>query len=401
MKIFKKALALVMLIIMIANMSVFAVSFSDVSANSEAERYISLMAEKGIIKGVSENSFAPDATCTREQFLTFLWRAEGSFGVGKPTDREHAVYYLYNFAKLTNKADTKKTALLNPYSDKGDISLDSVLPVAWAVEFGILSPEADVTLNPKGEINRAFAATAIGKLLEHHMHDWSAWEDLGNGTHKRVCKTDASHTEEGAHTFNAGELTIAPTDTTKGLITYTCSCCLLTKTEEAPAGAEIVTRKDIEDAVIAVATAYHAKGTKMQYDSTGLSDVSPNHGGASRLTTRSAPEWATEDSTFYSVCTNYIYQSYNEALSKEFKDGQLEAGDIIVSVMAKDKNNLTYDFENINVYVYDGSRLLCSRKTPEGVTYEIVPEENVLTELTKLYMTDKDLFFALRPSQVK
>ena len=36
---------------------------------------------------------------------------------------------------------------------------------------------------------------------------------------------------------------------------------------------------------------------------------------------------------------------------KEFKQGQLEAGDIIVSVMAKDKNNLTYDFENINVYV--------------------------------------------------
>ena len=86
---------------------------------------------------------------------------------------------------------------------------------------------------------------------------------------------------------------------------------------------------------------------------------------------------------------------------KEFKTRQLEAGDIIVSVKAKDKENLNYDFENINVFVYDGSRLLCSRKTPEGVTHEIISEENVLTELTKLFMTDKDLFFALRPSQAK
>ena len=86
---------------------------------------------------------------------------------------------------------------------------------------------------------------------------------------------------------------------------------------------------------------------------------------------------------------------------KEFKDGQLEAGDVIVSVKAKDTDNLNYEFDNIIVYVYDGSRLLVSRKTLDGVTYEIIPEENVYTELTKLYMTDKDLFFALRPSQIE
>ena len=34
--------------------------------------------EKDITKGMSETSFAPDTTCTRGQIVTFLWRFKNS-----------------------------------------------------------------------------------------------------------------------------------------------------------------------------------------------------------------------------------------------------------------------------------------------------------------------------------
>ena len=37
--------------------------------------------ENGITKGSSETMFSPDATCTRAQIVTFLWRANGSSAV--------------------------------------------------------------------------------------------------------------------------------------------------------------------------------------------------------------------------------------------------------------------------------------------------------------------------------
>ena len=81
---------------------------------------------------------------------------------------------------------------------------------------------------------------------------------------------------------------------------------------------------------------------------------------------------------------------------KEFSTKYLEAGDIIIYVKASDKENLNFDFSNIGVMVYDGNNLLCCKNTE----YEIVSEKNIVNELNKLLTNDKDLFFALRPSQL-
>ena len=83
---------------------------------------------------------------------------------------------------------------------------------------------------------------------------------------------------------------------------------------------------------------------------------------------------------------------------KEFKKEYLEAGDIIVYAATEDKTNLSYDFDTVCVMVYDGKNLLSSLKTKEGTTYEIVDENALVPHLTKLFQNDKDLFFALRPS---
>ena len=58
-----------------------AVSFADVPAGSYYAKAVAWAIENGITNGVTETTFAPDATCTRGQGVTFLYRAlKGSAG---------------------------------------------------------------------------------------------------------------------------------------------------------------------------------------------------------------------------------------------------------------------------------------------------------------------------------
>ena len=53
-------------------------SFSDVSADSYYAKAVAWAAENGITTGTGDGKFSPDATCTREQAVAFLYRASGS-----------------------------------------------------------------------------------------------------------------------------------------------------------------------------------------------------------------------------------------------------------------------------------------------------------------------------------
>ena len=58
-----------------------AVSFADVPAGSYYAKAVAWAIENGITNGLTETTFAPDATCTRGQGVTFLYRAlKGSAG---------------------------------------------------------------------------------------------------------------------------------------------------------------------------------------------------------------------------------------------------------------------------------------------------------------------------------
>ena len=52
--------------------------FADVKAGSYYETAVLWAVENGITKGTSDTMFSPDATCSRAQIVTFLWRANGS-----------------------------------------------------------------------------------------------------------------------------------------------------------------------------------------------------------------------------------------------------------------------------------------------------------------------------------
>ena len=89
--------------------------------------------EKGIAHGMSANTFAPDATCTRGQVVTFLWRASGC---PQPQNTD------------------------NPFSDvkSGDFFYTAVL---WAAEKGITAGTGNGTFDPHAECTRGQVATFL------------------------------------------------------------------------------------------------------------------------------------------------------------------------------------------------------------------------------------------------
>lgn len=333
------------------SMALPVAAFSDVDNNN----YVDTLAEKGIIKGYNEGTFGGDDICTRGQFLTFLWRASGEpeakkfeqikditgeeyyanavwwafekgitkiysddcFNAQLPVDREHAAYYLYNWSKLYGKSDVTKTMYMDKYTEDGvNISPDSRIPFSWAMANGILEECENSLVKPQNPVNRLWTAIAIGRLLENHVCQWTDWADNADGTHSRVCTLDAAHKETEEHSWNDGELTTPPTQTEKGLVTYTCTGCKISKTEEAPAGTKFTTRADAEEAIVNTAFAYYVKGPKVQYDSTHLTDISAYFGNIVRLTAQTPPEASTKDKTFYTVCSDFTHQTFYEAFGK-------------------------------------------------------------------------------------
>lgn len=71
-------------------------SFTDVSATAWYAEPVQWAVENGVTAGTTDTTFSPDATCTKAQILSFLWRASGrpEPGAANPfTDVEESDYY--------------------------------------------------------------------------------------------------------------------------------------------------------------------------------------------------------------------------------------------------------------------------------------------------------------------
>ena len=101
--------------------------FVDVATGSYYEDAVDWAVENGITKGTTATTFSPNATCTRAQAVTFLWRAAGS-----PEPETRAM----------------------PFADipVGSYYYDAVL---WAVENGITKGTSDTTFSPNMTCTRA------------------------------------------------------------------------------------------------------------------------------------------------------------------------------------------------------------------------------------------------------
>ena len=79
--------------------------------------------------------------------------------------------------------------------------------------------------------------------------------------------------------------------------------------------ASAATLEERQQAVVAAALAYYDKGHSVQYEGTNLCDnIDRVDYGKSRSTYHSSPETATPDETMYTVCSDFAYQVYYEAL---------------------------------------------------------------------------------------
>lgn len=165
--------------------------FTDVPSDSYYADAVAWAVEKEITTGTDDNTFSPKASCTREQLLTFIWRAMGSpepmgdssfadvasgsyyekavrwgieygvttgiggnaFGVGNTCTREQAVTFLYR-ALHGIAGDTL------PFTD---VASDSYArdAISWAVKAGITNGVSNTSFDPTSDCIRAQIVTFL------------------------------------------------------------------------------------------------------------------------------------------------------------------------------------------------------------------------------------------------
>ena len=114
-----------------------AMPFADVKVGSYCYDAVLWAVEQGITKGTSETMFSPDATCTRAQIVTFLWRSQKSpaAGTANPfTDVKASAYYA-----------------------------DAVL---WAVKEDVTKGTTNTTFSPDATCTRAQIVTFIYRSVK-------------------------------------------------------------------------------------------------------------------------------------------------------------------------------------------------------------------------------------------
>ena len=162
------------------------------------------------------------------------------------------------------------------------------------------------------------AVTGIGGETKIELdHVWDEGVESDNAITYTCTICGQTRVEEiSGHNWNTGELTKAATETAAGEILYTCldDGCGETKLEAVPAGTRIYTRADLEAAVEELSWDYLLKKDKIQYDSMELDAMGKYYSGKFLVTEGAAPEYGTSHTEINSVCSDYVWKVYEEAL---------------------------------------------------------------------------------------
>ena len=161
-----------------------ALPFVDVSVNAWYYETVKAAYEAGLMNGVTDTEFAPNATLTRAMIWTILARASGveteggatwyakaqewvvANGVSDGEDpmgnvtREQLVTMLWRL-----NGSEVMTGYIGNYIDTGDISVWANQAMLWAVQNGIIEGDENMALAPKADTTRAQAATFFVRYL--------------------------------------------------------------------------------------------------------------------------------------------------------------------------------------------------------------------------------------------
>ena len=111
-------------------------SFTDVPASAYYAKAVAWAVENGITNGMTETTFAPDATCTRGQSVTFLYRALKGTASGS-----------------ANFTDVKSDAF---YADA----------INWAVANNVTNGTSNTTFSPNADCTRAEIVTFLYRAYQ-------------------------------------------------------------------------------------------------------------------------------------------------------------------------------------------------------------------------------------------
>lgn len=180
------------------------IPFKDVSKTAWYYEAVKYVYQNHIITGTSSTTFDPNMKLSRGMVVTILHRMEGSpavsgktkfpdvqnskeyyysavkwatdnkivsgystgnFGPNDNITREDLAVILNKYAKYKGK-DTSKTNDLSGFTDTHKISNYALTQIKWAVGAGVITGNADKTLNPKGASTRAEAAAMFEKYCK-------------------------------------------------------------------------------------------------------------------------------------------------------------------------------------------------------------------------------------------
>lgn len=177
-------------------------SFTDVNTESWYHPYVDYVVDNGLMKGMGNNLFAPNATLTRGMLVTTLYRLAGepevealssftdvgenryyakaiawaeeqdiakgvtdtTFAPEAVVTREQAATFLYRYALRFLDAAAADGSELSVYEDEGQISSFAREALSWATAEGIFEGFPDGTLQPKGNLTRAQMAKLLAVL---------------------------------------------------------------------------------------------------------------------------------------------------------------------------------------------------------------------------------------------
>ena len=119
------------------------VGFTDVAPGLWYTNAVTWAAEKGIVNGISATEFAPSGDLSREQLATVLYRYAEGMGY-----------------------DVSASADLSGFPDADQIQSYATQALSWAVAEGLLQGFEDDTLRPQGNATRAQIATILMRFCE-------------------------------------------------------------------------------------------------------------------------------------------------------------------------------------------------------------------------------------------
>lgn len=145
------------------------VKFNDINGHW-GQKHIEHFAELGIISGMGQGKFAPNATIAKEHVQILLKKASGK-DVTLPLNHRVAVIAgIVNAFDLNSEAnkltDKEVSEVLGKFKDKNTIPAEDLKAAAYMVKLGIISGIKSDEFAPHGTVTRAQVVSFIGRLAE-------------------------------------------------------------------------------------------------------------------------------------------------------------------------------------------------------------------------------------------